>query len=152
MIDSNRLFDPRQIGPFSKDSFEFSRLGRTLYTWGYGALLNPAARRAFDWAAKDSNRFSTILAEAEGRDCYEEGRKRGSRDRPDSKRRVKHQKRLHRVENIVSALSEKHGLPRRGSVRASVKAVAKKTDVSPSAIRKSMSIARRQSQTGKSPD
>lgn len=73
-IDSNRLFDPKEIGPFGDDgSFRFSKLGRTLYTWGFGALLNPAVRRAFDAAAKNPEKLVEILAEAEGRGCYNEG-------------------------------------------------------------------------------
>ncbi len=140
-------FDADTIGPF--DHFaHWGALGNVLYEWGVAALLNPNVRTAFD--AATPYKLIHILGQADAKGAFEEGRKRGSKDRPDSKRRVKHGKRLRHVENVAKAIQEKLGRPRRGSVGLSVKAIAAKTSSSPAAIRKSMSIARKESRKPKS--
>lgn len=141
-------FDPDTIGPFQHFA-HYGALGGVLHEWGAAALLNPNVRAAFDAATPE--KLVHILGEADAKGAFEEGRKPGSKDRPDSKRRVDHAKRLRQVENVVTALVEKHGRTRRGSVGPSVRAIAKKrTGTSPSAVRRSMSIARKESPKPKS--
>lgn len=135
-------FEPDTIGPFQHFA-HYGALGGVLHEWGVAALLNTNVRAAFDAATPE--KLIRILGEADAKSAFEEGRRKGAKDRPDSKRLVKHGKRLRHVENVAKALQEKHGLSRRGSVGLSVKAIAKKTGSSPSAIRKSMSLARRRS-------
>lgn len=75
-LDSNRLFNREKLMP--NGLLSRSALALVLHTWGYGALLNPEVRRAFD--AADSGTLSDVLAEAEGKEAFREGREPGRKD------------------------------------------------------------------------
>jgi hypothetical protein len=89
-----------------------------------------------------------------GTRSYREGRRRGTRDRPDAPRHVSHEERLKVVdlgEKKVRALREERFVPVRGSRGRSLRYRAEAERVSVAAIRKSVTIARKR-RSEKSPE
>jgi hypothetical protein len=78
-------FDPQSLGAFEESHYP-GALAECLREWGYGALLHPAVRAAFDAAAKDSGVFGELLAIAERKTRFPQ---EGSRPGRKRKRRKK---------------------------------------------------------------
>ncbi len=76
-------FDPSKIAP---SPFHATYLARTLRNWGFGVLLNPTVRAAFDDAAKYPYAFGDALAIAERRTTFPKdgSRKGGKKNRKKS--------------------------------------------------------------------
>jgi hypothetical protein len=125
---------PRLWSGFDLAPRDSARLAQALHTWGFGALLNPNVRAAFDHAASYPSIFARVLGEAEQRGNYREGRGKGVKDRPDVARRVSHGKRRRKVE-----LRIERGMPEAEAAQD----LARREGRSVSAIRKSRVIARK---------
>jgi hypothetical protein len=139
-IDPNRLFDP--VG-LTQPAFSEYRLGGVLHTWGYGALLNPEVRAAFDQAAENPERFARVVGWAEGRGSYVEGRKPGQRDSKQRKPHVDNTGTKARVLKEADRFEERY-LTGWGSVAHGVRVVAEQEGRTASAIRRRMSRASRE--------
>lgn len=133
-VDEDRLFDPAAIGPF--EDCQVGKLGQTLYTWGFGALLNSAVRDAFYGAAKDAWKMGEVLAQAEARRAYSEGRKAGSKDGRPRDRRVDGVKTRRTIDSFARRREATVAEPKRWGRAAAVKAIARRDQITPSAVRK----------------
>jgi len=60
-------FDPSKIAP---GPFHATYLARTLRNWGFGVLLNPGVRAAYDLAARKPHAFGEALAIAERKTAF----------------------------------------------------------------------------------
>jgi hypothetical protein len=116
-----------------------NRLGRTLWRWGFGALLNDDVRRAFDSATP--SQMIEILGFAEGRERYREGNPPGQGKGKPKKKRVDS------VGTMVQAATrateiEKNERLERGGMKRAIEEIAKAEKRSPAAIRKRITRAR----------
>jgi hypothetical protein len=108
-------------------------LGRTLWIWGFGALLNENVRRAFD--AATPNQLIEVFGQAEGRERYREGNPRGSGKGKAKKKRVNSAGLRNRIARRAAEIERTHRLDRGGSKRA-IEEIADNEKRSSAAIRK----------------
>jgi len=132
-------FDPDTIGPFQHFS-TFGALGQVLHEWGVAALLNPNVRAAFD--AATPYKLIHILGWADAKSSFEEGRKKGAKDKTPRKRRVNGAATKKQVWDEANRYEKKERRTR-GAVAHGVRVVAEREKLRPSAIRRRMSRASR---------
>jgi hypothetical protein len=119
-----QVFDPQSIGPFETPRY-LGALAACLREWGYGALLHPAVRAAFDAAAQDSPGFGEMLAIAERKTTFPQEGPRAVRKRKRQKRvkplaeRMTHWQTIFQSRNHSGRrrLLEENGISLKGSNR-----------------------------------
>jgi hypothetical protein len=116
-----------------------TRLGRTLWRWGFGALLNDDVRRAFDSATP--SQMIEILGFAEGRERYREGNPPGSGKGKRKKKRVDSVGTMVQATTRATEIEKSERLDRGGMKRA-IEEIANAEKRSPAAIRKRITRAR----------
>ena len=137
-VDPHRFFQrvaPRD-SPADFDAARLSSadwLGRTLWIWGFGALLNEDVRRAFDSATP--SQLIEIIGKAEGREKYREGNPKGSGKGKAKKKRVNSAGLRNRIARRATEIERTHRLDRGGNKRA-VEEIAENEKRSVAAIRK----------------
>ncbi len=145
----SQVFDPQSIGPFDTPRY-LGALAACLREWGYGALLHPAIRAAFDAAAEDSSMFGQMLAIAERKTTFpQEGPRAGERRKRQKKvkplaERISHWQSIFQSRNSSGRrrLLEENGISLDGVKRlptvegCALRACAKERDASLDATRK----------------
>jgi hypothetical protein len=141
--DPHRFF--KEVAPEdTPEHFDATRLsdpfwlGRTLWIWGFGALLNDDVRRAFDSATP--NQLIEIIGQAEGREKYQEGVPPGTGKGKAKKKRVDLIGTKAEVNARATEIETNESLHVGGTKRA-IKEKAKAEKRSPSAIRKRITRA-----------
>jgi hypothetical protein len=112
-------------------------LRKTFWRWGYGALLNPQVRKAFDWLALNrTDRFNKMLEFVENRQVFTpDGRKKGRRDSAPRKRKSSKYTDEWRNQIARSASSiETKARKSTGGVKAILRARAQKDGLSSATI------------------
>jgi hypothetical protein len=113
-------------------------LGRTLWTWGFGALLNEDVRRAFD--AATPSQLIEIIGKAEGREKYREGNPLGSGKGKAKKKRVNSDGLRGQLEHRATEIELINRLDR-GGKKLAVEEVSKAEGRSVAAIQKRVTRA-----------
>lgn len=141
--DPHRFF--RKVAPRdSPADFDAARLssadwlGRTLWVWGFGALLNEDVRRAFD--AATPSQLVEIIGKAEGREKYREGNPLGSGKGKAKKKRVNSAGLRGQLEHRATEIELINRLDR-GGKKLAVEEVAKAEGRSVAAIQKRVTRA-----------
>lgn len=127
LVDPSFLGLPRE-GPSTS-------VARTLRVWGPGALLNPKLYRKIRRLSPAD--LALVLALADERKAYREGREKGRKDSKPRPRRVDSAKEKRVVYRVADAFEEKTG-ESRGAVARAIKLKAARDNVKPETIKRRM--------------
>jgi hypothetical protein len=114
-------------------------LAQAVWMWGPGALLNEDLYQAVRSLPPDQ--LSDLLAQADGRDCYREGRKMGSRDSMEHRRRLKAAELKASIYARADQIEDETAEPW-GAVKRAIEESAALSGVKPATVKRGMSPRR----------